>query len=288
MTWLVVSMLLLIACCDGSIDEIRKLRNTGLQLKSQGKMEEALKVMEECVEKVRKLATQDMSIEHASFYSQVLSDYGLTCGQMKKYTAAIEVLNASVQLTTRVFGPSHPAFSFALQTLAQIYEETHEIDKAIETYETIQVHMKQGLGESHESYIELLVQLAQLHLLQQKFPKVITLLQDHVKTNNVDVLVHLSTALARSGSPSKAIRYAKQAVEVSRRKDPTGLEYALSLNNLAGVLAVNKQEAEAVEHLQHALKIVEALYKSNSHPMVVTGRKNLADLKAKVDGKVEL
>jgi tetratricopeptide (TPR) repeat protein len=216
---------------------------------------------------------EDLS-QDAALYAQILNDYGSVLIRAKQYDEAIEVLEDSVAMVERIYGDSHPSLGLSLRSLADAYMAKEKYKKAISKYRTLRKHVKIGLGETHEAYIEASLRIAEGYKKLGNKKNTLKVLKDTVKaqggeingltTGVAELYMELSTAHLALNEVDHALRAAETASAVFLQRDGENtLTYAFSLNALAGVKMRQKQVDDAIELLEHAHQIAVKIYGEN-------------------------
>ncbi|CAH0481550.1 unnamed protein product [Peronospora belbahrii] len=265
---------------DPVIQEIRGLRNAGMQLNDVSNYKES-------IEKLRKAITllhnrvfgegrhaitnpEDIS-QDAALYAQILNDYGSVLIRAKLYDEAIEVLQDSIAMVEKIYGDSHPSLGLSLRSLADAHMAKKQYKKATGNYKTLRKHIEKGLGVTHEAYIEATLRIAEGYKKMGKKKKHLKVLKDAVEaqggkingltTGIAELIMELSTAYLAVDEVDKAAGAAEMARVVTLQRDGEDtLAYAFSLNALAGVRMRQKKVDEAIELLEQAHRIAVKIY----------------------------
>ncbi|KAG7392179.1 hypothetical protein PHYPSEUDO_001902 [Phytophthora pseudosyringae] len=282
---------------DPVVQEIRGLRNAGMKLNDArdfkgaiDKLRGALTLLHNRVfGEGRHAVTEPGDIsQDAALYAQILNDYGSVLIRAKQYDEAIEVLEDSVAMVEKIYGDSHPSLGLSLRSLADAYMAKDEFKLAIKKYKTLRKHVKEGLGVTHEAYIEASMRIAEGYKKLGNKEKNLKVLKDAVKiqggeingltTGIAELYMELSTAHLAVGEFDDALRAAETASAIFLQRDGEDtLPYAFSLNALAGVKMRQKKVDEAIKLLKHAHRIAVKIYGEND-PITQASAKTLKDV----------
>ncbi|KAG1698981.1 RxLR effector protein sfi4 [Phytophthora capsici] len=283
---------------DPVVQEIRGLRNSGMKLNDAKDFKGAIEKLREAITLLhnrvfgegRHAITDPSEIsQDAALYAQILNDYGSVLIRAKQYDEAIEVLEDSVTMVEKIYGDSHPSLGLSLRSLADAYMAKEEYKLAIKKYKTLRKHVKKGLGETHEAYIEASLRIAEGYKKLGNKKKNLKVLRDAVKAQGTEInglttgiaelYMELSTAHTAVGEIDDALRAAETASAIFLQRDgEETLSYAFSLNALAGVKMRQKKVDEAVKLLEHAHKIAVKIYGEND-PITQASAKTLKEVK---------
>ncbi|DBA02022.1 TPA: hypothetical protein N0F65_000269 [Lagenidium giganteum] len=279
---------------DPVIIEVRGLRNTAKQLTDKKQFDGAIKnyrdaltLMHDRVWGAGKEAVTDKKHRSmdAAMYAQLLNDYGTVLTRVKEYDEAVEVLADAVEMIKRVFGESHPSYGLAIRSLADAYMGRKDYRQAIEQYRTLRVHVARGLGERHEAYVETHLRIGEAYKALGKPKQAIKTYKRALEAQGEEIdvttrgiaelFMELSTAEAQVGKLDDALASAIHARALfEAREGQNSLEYAFSLNAMAGVHMKKQQVREALDLLQEAHKIAVALY-GERHQIVRDSQRNI-------------
>jgi tetratricopeptide (TPR) repeat protein len=287
---------------DPIIMEVRALRNAAMKhndvrdhQSAITKLREALTKMHDRVFGPGRLAVTDKAdlSQDAALYAQLLGDYGNVLIRAKQPEEAIDVLEDAVAMTERIFGPSHPSLGLSLRSLAEAYMANDNPRAAIKKYKTLRKHVRLGLGEQHEAYVEASLRIAEAYRKMDKHDKAAAAIEkmlraqgEHVNglTKGIgEAYMELATAQLAQGKVDEAHHSAETARLIFRERDGDDtLAYAFSLNALAGVKMRRNEVAEAYELLQQAHRIALALF-GKGDPIVQASAKTLREVRARLD-----
>ncbi|RLN49965.1 hypothetical protein BBJ28_00013012 [Nothophytophthora sp. Chile5] len=283
---------------DPTIQEVRGLRNAGMKLNdardfrgSIEKLRDAITIMHDRVFGEGRHAItdpQDIS-QDAALHAQILNDYGSVLIRAKQYDEAIEVLEDSVAMIKKIYGDSHPSLGLSIRSLAEAYMAKEQYGKAIAKYKTLRRHVKNGLGVTHEAYIEASLRIAEGYKKLGKPEKNLKVLKKAVMVQGPEIngltpgvaelYMELSSAHLAMGEVDDALRAAETASAVFRQRDGEDtLAYAFSLNALAGVKMRQQKVGEAVELLERAHVIAVRIY-GKDDPISRASAKTLSEVK---------
>ncbi|KAL3661758.1 RxLR effector protein sfi4 [Phytophthora oleae] len=283
---------------DPVVQEIRGLRNSGMKLNDAKDFKGAIEKLRGAITllhnrvfgEARHAITDPADIsQDAALYAQILNDYGSVLIRARQYDEAIEVLEDSVAMVEKIYGDSHPSLGLSLRSLADAYMAKEEYKLAIKKYKTLRKHVKKGLGETHEAYIEASLRIAEGYKKLGNEKKNLKVLKDAVKAQGTEInglttgiaelYMELSTAHTAVGEIDDALRAAEMASAIFLQRDgEETLSYAFSLNALAGVKMRQKKVDEAVKLLEHAHKIAVKIYGDND-PITQASAKTLREVK---------
>lgn len=288
---------------DPVIRAVRGLRNQAMQAMDKKDYSTSIEKIREAITKMhdrvfgetRQLITdpKEQSLDAAS-YAQLLSDYGSVLIRDKQYEEAVDVLEDASTMMQKIYGDSHPSYGLAIRSLADAYMAKKEYRQAIDKYKTLRRHVKLGLGVTHEAYMEASLrigeaykQLGDLKRAVKVYKKVIKEQDGQVNMETKGVAeLFMELAMAQNqlgGDIDDAVQNAEaaRAMFKEREGDET-LNYAFSLNALAGVKMRQHKIVEAHQLLHQAHTIALRLF-GKDHKMVQASAKTLQEVKAKVD-----
>ncbi|RHX97316.1 hypothetical protein DYB34_004540 [Aphanomyces astaci] len=314
------ALLLLLAAClvlvlgtppvkddDPLLAEIRILRNDALKLKDKGSYEQSATKLDKAIRALQDLHESRTDAKKraadASLLAQTLSELGNVLYADKQYVPAQRVLVQAVDLSKRIFGPSHPAYSLALRNLGEVYLALDQHEKAIESYKLLKSHAEKGLGKTHETVIESARRIGESYETLGKFKKAIKVYKNLLaelglgetiprkraaaahEAGVAEVYQGLASGLMKANQLDQALTYATVATKIFKRRDgANSITYAFSLNLLAGVNTYLGQDDAALSLLQDAQKIA-VLVHGESHPLVSQGAHNIDKLQARMAKK---
>lgn len=288
---------------DPDVKRVRKLRNAAMALMDKREFAQAIEKLREAISKMHarvfgeeraRVTDPKEQAADAAYYAQLLSDYGAVLVRDRQLEEAVDVLEDSTKLTMKLFGESHPSYGLAIRSLADAYLAQKEYRKAIDKYKTLRRHVKLGLGVDHEAYMEVNLRIAEgyKHLGDLKravkvYRKVIKEQDGKLKVETkgvAEVFMELATALnLLNGDVVEAAKHAETAREMFRaREGESSIDFAFSLNALAGVRMRERKVDEAYQLLHQAHHIALRLY-GKDHKMVHASEKTLRDVKARLD-----
>ncbi|KAJ0408466.1 hypothetical protein ATCC90586_008404 [Pythium insidiosum] len=286
---------------DPVILKTRGLRNEAMQHSDKReydasieKLREALTLMHDRVFGAgREAVKAEERPMDASYYAQLLNDYGGVLIRAEEYDEAIDVLEDAISMVEKIYGQSHPSFGLSLRSLADAYFAKKNYDTAIATYKKLRKHMKKGLGAAHEGYIELHLRIADAYKQLGKRAKAVRALKKVLEeqggevngaTKGIgEVYMELSTLQLKMGELEAAQRTGETAVAIMRARDGDESEaHAFSLNALAGVRMAQKRVEESYRLLQQAHRIAVRVY-GKHHAMVKASKRNLDEVKRRLD-----
>lgn len=287
---------------DPTIVAVRGLRNAAMKNNDArdykgaiAKLREALTKMHDRVFGPGRLAVTDKAdiSQDAALYAQLLGDYGNVLIRAKQLDEAIDVLEDAVAMTEKIFGPSHPSLGLSLRSLAEAYMSNDNPRAAIKKYRTLRKHVRLGLGEQHEAYVEASLRIAEGYRKMEKHDKAAKAIRKMLKAQGEHVngltkgigeaYMELATAQLALGNVDEAHHSAETARLIFKERDGDDtLAYAFSLNALAGVKMRRNEVADAYELLQQAHRIALSLF-GKSDPIVQASAKTLREVRARLD-----
>ncbi|GLE03294.1 hypothetical protein PINS_up012184 [Pythium insidiosum] len=286
---------------DPVILQTRGLRNEAMQLNDKREYDAAIEKLREALtlmhDRVFGAGREAVKAEErpmdASYYAQLLNDYGSVLIRAEEYDEAIEVLEDAIRMVEKIYGQSHPSFGLSLRSLADAQFAQKKYDTAIETYKKLRKHMKKGLGVEHEGYIELHLRIAEAYKRLEKPVKAVRALKKVLEEQGGEVngatkgvgelYMELATLQLKLGEVDAAQRAGETAVAVMRARDGEESEaHAFSLNALAGVRMAQKRVRESYELLHQAHYIAIKVY-GNGHAMVRASKRNLEEVKRRME-----
>lgn len=288
---------------DPAIREVRSLRNAAMALMDKREYAESIAKLRAAITKMHDrvfgdtratiVDPKEQSMD-AAYYAQLLGDYGTVLIRDKQFDEAADVLEDATAMNQKIFGESHPSYGLAIRSLADAYMAKKEYRKAISKYKVLRRHVKLGLGVTHEAYLEASLrigeayrQLGDLKRAVKVYKKAIAAQdgQVNMETKGVaEIFMELATVQNLLGvDTTEAVRHAEAAREMFRTREGTDtIEYAFSLNALAGVKMREQKIHDAYALLHEAHTIALRLYGAE-HKMVQASAKTLEDVKTRMD-----
>ena len=203
------------------------LNNLGAALKEQGKINEAIEKWEKALQ-----LKPDQPNAHFNM--------GLVAAQRGKYDDAVKYFNEALRAKS-----DWPEVHY---NLGGVYCRQGKLDKAVEQcVEALRI--KPDYLKARISLAHTLVELGRIQPALEHYYKIVQL-----KPDEVEVLNDLAWILATTGdenlrSPADAVKFARQACELSNYKQPE------ILNTLAAAYAVGDRFPEAIETAEKAIKL---------------------------------
>ncbi|KAF0711533.1 Aste57867_5227 [Aphanomyces stellatus] len=289
---------------------IRTLRNDALKLKDKGSYEKAADKLDQAMRKLQALhESRDdpkKRAADASLMAQTLNELGNVLMADKQYETARRVLVQAVDLSKRIFGPSHPSYSLALRNLAEVYLALDQHEEAIEAYKKLKGHAEKGLGKGHETVIDAARRMGESYEKLHRYKKAIKvykkvlgdiglggdsipneLLPAAHEAGVAELYQGLASCLMKSNQFDDALKFATLANKIIKRRDgATSMSYAFSLNLLAGTNTYMGRETDALKLLKDAQKIATKAHGEN-HPLIEQGERNIEQLEARIKHKAE-
>ncbi|ETV91743.1 hypothetical protein, variant 3 [Aphanomyces invadans] len=243
---------------DPALADIRFLRNDALKLKDSGSYRESADKLDRAIRALQDLHETRTDAKKragdASLLAQTLSELGNVLYADKQYVPAKKVLMQAVDLSKKIFGPSHPAYSLALRNLGEVYLALEQHEEAIDSYKQLKSHAEKGLGKTHETVVEAARRIGESYEKLGKFKKAIkvykNLLAELGLGENIpreraaaaheagvgEVYQGLASGLMKANKLDDALTYATVASGIFKRRDGAkSMPYAFSLNLMAGV-----------------------------------------------------
>lgn len=300
MQWLLLG----VAICSvvfgkDQMDVLRKLRNESFKLKDENRIGVALEKQEEAIGIIEDIVAQDDlskkdRITYSALQSQVYSDFSHLLALEKQYESALNYLSKARVILHKVYGTTHPSYGLLLRNVGDVYLEMGDYKNAIVTYKQLKYHLSKSLGVRHEAYMEATLQIGKAHTAMGNYKKAKrtygTLLkqlqhedgeglEDEEGLDTLPGIGHVymgySTALANLKEKEQALAYATRARKVLKaEKGSSSIEYAFSLNNLAGVYSTMGEHDKSISYLKAALRISKKIH-GTQHPLVQEAERNL-------------
>jgi CHAT domain-containing protein/Tfp pilus assembly protein PilF len=221
--------------------EARALLQQFQALHKAGKFQQAAKVQEKLVEKVKEVFGAN-SVEAAA----QMNNLAVLYKAMGQYAKVEPLYKRSLEIKEAKLGKDHPDVATSLNNLALLYQDTGRPAKAEPLYVRSLEIWEASLGKDH--------------------PKVA------LSLNN---LAHLYRNMGQSGKAEPLYRRSLEIYEAKLGKDHP--DVANPLNNLAELYQAMEQYAKAEPLYQRSLAIYEAKL-GKDHPNVATSLNNLAML----------
>uniref|UniRef100_K3X7E9 Uncharacterized protein n=1 Tax=Globisporangium ultimum (strain ATCC 200006 / CBS 805.95 / DAOM BR144) TaxID=431595 RepID=K3X7E9_GLOUD len=288
---------------DPVIRAVRGLRNKAMQAMDKKEYAKSIETIREAITKMhdrvfgesRQTITdpKEQSMDAAS-YAQLLNDYGTVLIRDEQYEEAVDVLEDASTMMKKIYGDSHPSYGLAMRSLADAYMAKKEFRQAIDKYKTLRHHVKLGLGITHEAYMEASLRIAEGYKQLGDIKRAIKVYKKVIKDQDGQVNmetkgmaeIFMELAMAQNqlnGDIDDAIQNAEAARTMFKeREGEESLNYAFSLNALAGVKMRQHKIQEAYELLHQAHTIALRLF-GKDHKMVQASAKTLKDVKTKMD-----
>lgn len=288
---------------DPMIKAVRKLRNTAMRHMDKKEYEQSIEKIREAIAKMHDrvfgetratiVDPKEQSMD-AAYYAQLLSDYGTVLIRDQQYDEAADVLEDASAMAKKIFGDSHPSYGLAMRSLADAYMAKKEYRKAIDRYKTLRRHVKLGLGVTHEAYMEVNLRIGEAYKRLGDSKRAVKVYKKVIKDQDgqvnmetkgvAEIFMELATTQNLLGVDSdEALRNAEAAREMFKTRDGDDtIDYAFSLNALAGVKMREQKIDEAYQLLHQAHNIALRLY-GKDHKMVLASGKTLNDVKKRMD-----
>ncbi|GAB9465029.1 Secreted rxlr effector peptide protein [Globisporangium polare] len=288
---------------DPMIKAVRKLRNTAMRHMDKKEYEQSIEKIREAIAKMHDrvfgetratiVDPKEQSMD-AAYYAQLLSDYGTVLIRDQQYDEAADVLEDASAMAKKIFGDSHPSYGLAMRSLADAYMAKKEYSKAIDRYKTLRRHVKLGLGVTHEAYMEANLRIGEAYKRLGDLKRAVKVYKKVIKDQDgqvnmetkgvAEIFMELATTQNLLGVDSdEALRNAEAAREMFKTRDGDDtIDYAFSLNALAGVKMREQKIDEAYQLLHQAHSIALRLY-GKGHKMVLASAKTLQDVKKRMD-----
>ncbi|ETV91742.1 hypothetical protein, variant 2 [Aphanomyces invadans] len=260
---------------DPALADIRFLRNDALKLKDSGSYRESADKLDRAIRALQDLHETRTDAKKragdASLLAQTLSELGNVLYADKQYVPAKKVLMQAVDLSKKIFGPSHPAYSLALRNLGEVYLALEQHEEAIDSYKQLKSHAEKGLGKTHETVVEAARRIGESYEKLGKFKKAIKVYKNLLAELGLgekygslrtcpsappicpcsipreraaaaheagvgEVYQGLASGLMKANKLDDALTYATVASGIFKRRDGAkSMPYAFSLNLMAGV-----------------------------------------------------
>ncbi|KAG9412097.1 hypothetical protein AC1031_017726 [Aphanomyces cochlioides] len=292
---------------DPALVEIRILRNDALKLKDKKNYGEAITKLDKAIRGLRDLhesrTDPKKRAADASLMAQSLSELGNVLMADKQFLSAKRVLEQAVDLSKRLFGPSHPSYSLALRNLGEVHLALDQHEDAIKSYSDLKSHAEKGLGKGHETVVDAARRIGESYEKLNKFDDAIQAYKDVLSDlglgesipKNLAASAHeagvgeiyqgLASCLMKRNKLKEALTYATVASGIMKRREgATSMAYAFTLNLMAGINTYLSSETKALEYLKKAQKIALKNH-GEFHPLVSQGETNIKQLEERIQKK---
>ena len=280
-------VLLLIYCLPASFaeaqsqDEMEDLRRRADQLQQSARYGEALPLVEQLSEAVRK-NFGDKSGEYAAITAR---QAGVLQG-LGRYPEAEDLFKHALEIATTVLGPEHAGVTFVLNDLALLYKVQGRFRDAEPLYRRALAIREKALGLNHAAVAHLSSNLAALYFAEGRysqaeplFVSAIAVFEKTLKPDHPEVgknLNNLATLYWALGQFTEAEPLYKRALSII--ENSLGSEHpavSAAINNLALVYQDQGRFADAEPLLRRSLGIREKAL-GMEHPDVAESANNLA------------
>jgi len=263
---------------DRAMQQARGLMAQSVQLKDDGKQDEAVKLAERALALCEKTLGPDAP-ESADFLFNLAALYN----DKLDYENASRLHQRALALREKALGLEHPDVAISLTSLAQLADTTGDYAKAEPLYKRALAIREKGLGPDHAEVATYIGNLAVLYATTGDYAKAEALYQRAITisektlgpahSNVATFLSSLAELYRKRGDYAKAEPLFQRAVAVFEEAKHPYL--ATSLNGL-GVLYFLKGDYGKAEPLyQRALKVAEQTL-GPEHPDVAQPVNNLA------------
>jgi tetratricopeptide (TPR) repeat protein len=289
---------------DPIIQKVRKLRNIALQSNDGKDFSKSIENLREAIthmhgrvfgEEKNKILDKKDQAQDASLYAQLLNDYGNVLTRVKEFNEAILVLEDAVAMNKQLYGATHPSYGLSVRNLAETYMQNKNFKQAVKKFKILRYHIERGLGKQHEAYVEVCLKISkayeQLKLPKKAVQSLLKVIEAHGGMDELDdegqgigeLFLQLTTLQTSLGQLKEALDAGYRAKRIFAVRDgKNSINYAFSLNAIAGVQVAQDQVKEAHENLQKAHKIAERLYGSND-PLVKESRRTLKSIESRIE-----
>ncbi len=268
---------------SSELEEAKRLNQQVIQLKQQGKYNEAIPLAERVLEIQERILGENHLDVAVS-----LNNLAFLYDTQRQYDKAELLHQRSLAIKEGILGENHPSVATSLNNLAGLYKSQRQYDKAEALYQRSLAIREKTLGEDHPEVAESLNNLATLYKSQGQYDKAEIFLQRALSINQKAFeenhpsvalsLNNLANLYQAQGLYSKAEPLLQRSLVI--REKTLGEDHpdvAISLNNLAEVYKSQGRYSKAEPLMQRSLAIWEKAY-GKSHPRVAISLNNLANL----------
>ncbi|EAW34379.1 CHAT domain-containing protein [Lyngbya sp. PCC 8106] len=265
------------------LEEAERLNQQVIQLRQQGKYNEAIPLAEQVLE----IRERILGENHPDVATS-LNNLALLYSDQGRYDEAELLYQRSLAIDEKALGENHPSVATSLNNLAALYDSQGRYSEAEPLYQRSLAIREKALGKDHSLVALSLNNLASLYNSQGRYDEAeplhqrsLAIREKALGENHPSVATSLNNlaSLYRSqGRYSEAEPLHQRSLAI--REKALGENHpsvAQSLNNLANLYDSQGRYDEAEPLIQRSLAIWEKALGEN-HPLVATSLNNLANL----------
>jgi CHAT domain-containing protein/tetratricopeptide (TPR) repeat protein len=233
------------------------LNNLGLLHKIENNFDKA----KELLEKAREARVKLLGPRHPAV-STTLGNLGLLLHDMGDTRAALPVLQQALEIRKAADGVGHPSYAVCLNNVALILDALGETSRALPMYQEVARLHGAASGEKSFNYAITLLNLGKALTATGRPEEATALLQkaSALVPQRHPIKAEFTRALAMSvsaaGDPVRGIGLARAALaQAEKAHSASSLEYAVCLNDLAGLSRMMGDVLMALGYHQQALDI---------------------------------
>ncbi|MBL7781964.1 MAG: tetratricopeptide repeat protein [Saprospiraceae bacterium] len=217
-------------------------------------------------------------------YIGVIDNLAYAYEEKGEYLTAIPLMEEVCDRIKKRFGAESVQYFSTLETLAQNYKEAGNYASSEASYlEVIRIAGNQKNIKA-DDYINVLLGVSDLYLLERKFDKAELIIQDAIafykkkygsNAVNLSLLNNLAEVYRYTKRYEEAEKIYLDILPKVKAKEGESGFYGIILNNLALTYKLKKDYEKAIPLYQKSLDL-KGIYYSTESPEYITGRHNLA------------
>lgn len=205
------------------------------------------------------------------------------------FDSALEYIEKSKAMKTKIYGESHPSVADALEVLVKVYYHQYKFDKAYNEIEKALQIREKAYGKTHPLVSNSLHDFGSYYLRKGEYERAIEYFSQALKINievfgilhpdSIDRQVTLASAYRVSGNIVKALELLQQAEEVAKEffKEQKHPLLARTFLELSHVHRKTGKLEQAENYVKESIRMKEEIY-GREHPSLAESLQALAKL----------
>jgi tetratricopeptide (TPR) repeat protein len=263
--------------------EITALVNQAVNLQKTGRLQEALPLAQQALEKGARLWGSES--KHTAGLQTILGNLYRSLGN---YEQALPLYQQSLQIREKILGPEHFETAISLNNLALLYKTTGSYNQALPLYQRSWKIMEKVLGPDHPGTAISLNNLASLYKTLGNYEQALPLYQQSLRIrekvggpehpDTAQSLNNLADLYQARGAYEQALPLYQRSLQIREKVlGPEHPDTEASLNNLGGLYQALGRYDQALPLYQRSLQICEKVL-GPEHPDTSISLNNLAGL----------
>jgi CHAT domain-containing protein/tetratricopeptide (TPR) repeat protein len=268
---------------DRTLHDARRLYEEYLNLRSEGKYDEAIPLVERALETRERL----LGLDHRDVADAVDGLAGLY-HEKGEYTKAEPLYGRALAIREKVLGPEHPNVAQSLSNLGSLYRDKGEYEKAASAHQRALAIREKALGPEHSLVASSFNGLAVLYYYKGEYAnaepfyeRALAIIEKTQGPEHPDLAVTLNNfaeLYRMRGDDVKVEPLYRRALAIRKKAlGPEHPDVALVLNNLARLYR-DRGDYEKAEPLFHRALAIWKKALGPEHPNVALVLNNLAVL----------